>query len=342
MTWAYALLRTGSILAVLLIITISFSTKKIPTSHAVVVKLGRPDPPREKNAEPKAIRLKDVHSKHAFATFLTGTNDDPNRENNYFVGARILTYQLIHAPETRSREHIPFIVLVTQEVAEVARERLRQDGAIVVEVPRLTADWLKPSKANYIDVMTKLRLWELVDFDRVAFLDTDTVLFKPLDDIFSDPAVAEQKTISAKGPAGPQVDTVIPSTYVFAGNADHHDPEHSFGTDAAAVARARHFCAGFFVIKPDLDLLRHYISILQVPNAFWSGAAEEFLLNLVHDQDYNMPWKQMNMTFNLRHPEMREIEHAKSVHEKWWRPAPPDVRLWMESWKQRMEDFHST
>ncbi|GAM90436.1 hypothetical protein ANO11243_084790 [Dothideomycetidae sp. 11243] len=251
----------------------------------------------------------------------------------------LMAYQLLHAPETRSRRHgIPFLVLVTQDVGTGARETLRKDGAVVVEVPKLTTEWVRPLMPNWNQVLTKLRLWQLIDFERVAFLDVDTVLAQPLDDIFDDPAVEEQDTIPSRRSGTTEI-AAAPSKYVLAGNADHHSP---LGIDkASSRANIDHFRAGFFVLKPDLDLLRHYISYLSLPGSFQPFAPEESLLNMVHDRDHDMPWQQINMTFNVRHPEMRDIEAgAKSVHEKWWGHTPADIHLWLDGWRRRMEDFH--
>lgn len=128
--------------------------------------------------------LDSVKAKYAFATFLAGNADlDENWENDhYFVATRILAYQLLHAPETSSRDKsIPFVVLVTENVSEEKRQRLRKDGAIVVVADYIKADWVKTETSTWQDVMTKLRMWELTQFERICFLDGDTVLVEPLD-----------------------------------------------------------------------------------------------------------------------------------------------------------------
>jgi len=57
---------------------------------------------------------------------------------------RLLAYQLLYAPETRSRKAIPihFLILVAHNLPEHKRERLRRDGAPVVEVQLIGADWI--------------------------------------------------------------------------------------------------------------------------------------------------------------------------------------------------------
>ena len=71
-------------------------------------------------------------SRNAFATFLSATGSSaatPEKEEEddadiYFVAARVLAYQLLHAPETRTTERTPFIVLVTPDVSQPKRDRL--------------------------------------------------------------------------------------------------------------------------------------------------------------------------------------------------------------------------
>lgn len=90
-----------------------------------------------------------VKSKYAFATFLASDaqeSEDTVIDNDlYFIATRILAYQILHAPETKSRTEIPFIVLVNEGVSEMKRERLRRDGAIVWQ-PKHGKCWKEDSK----------------------------------------------------------------------------------------------------------------------------------------------------------------------------------------------------
>ncbi|GAM84198.1 hypothetical protein ANO11243_021910 [Dothideomycetidae sp. 11243] len=301
---------------------------------------------RPKNAEPEAVHIPGVRSKYAFATFLAGTTKELEyKDDNYLIATRILSYQLLHADETRSRDrNIPFIVAVTDRVKEPARERLRKDGATVIEVPGLKADWLGPTIESWEHVMTKLRLWELVDFERIAFVDADTILTEPLDDIFADPAVEERLTTVKIGSNIGNVQNNLPSSYVFAGNAEqqheHHFPPTEEGRDWPNKA---YLNAGFFVMKPDLALLQHYIKVLNTANSFDSSLPEQNLLNMVHDWKGAMPWQQLNTTLNIHYPKMADIDGgAHSVHEKWWMGkgnVEDELAAWMRAWRWRMEGY---
>jgi alpha-N-acetylglucosamine transferase len=84
--------------------------------------------------------------KYAFATLLAGATSDGNVSDPYFVATRMLTYQLLHAYQTRSRQHIPFLVAVLPDYDPGKRTRLRLDGATVVEVEPIDNRWATPDE----------------------------------------------------------------------------------------------------------------------------------------------------------------------------------------------------
>ncbi|GAM90467.1 hypothetical protein ANO11243_085110 [Dothideomycetidae sp. 11243] len=296
-------------------------------------------PPRAANAEPKAVRLGGVKSKYAFATLLAGDGKEvPYEQDKYLISTRILAYQLLHANETRSRDrNIPFIVLVTDQTSQSARERLRRDGATVLEVPAITADWLAPRRERWKKVMTKLRLWELVDFERIAFLDADSLLAQPLDHIFHDPAAAEQMTNQQafRGPGDP---STMPASYVFGGN---HDNLHIPRPGQKPLKMKGDLCAGFFILKPDVALLRHYLSALHQPHSFKSDLPEQNLLTAVHGWNGSMPWKQIDLKTNAFSPGIYDIQKGiKTIHEKWWfEGCDAELQRWMMNRRWMMEGF---
>ncbi|KAM0718892.1 hypothetical protein Q7P37_005964 [Cladosporium fusiforme] len=301
-------------------------------------------------SSPHGATLKDTKSKYAFATLLAGDssnlNDPDNLNDDYFIATRLLGYQLMHAPETRTNG-IPFLVLATKKVSEKKLERLRLDGAIVlpvetVEKPAWIAEGL--GAANWAEMFDKLRLWELTQFDRICFLDGDTVLNRPLDGIFNDTAVAEHKTLDhperLKSDEGS-----LPSTYVFAGqpemNFAHHYPPSEEQHDYPNI---NYLNGGFFVMQPSLDILNYYFSIMQLPNRFPPKLQEQNLLNYAHRSEKeggNMPWKMLGSSWNLHYPTMEDVKGGvASLHEKWWAPVDKELSPLLKSWRWRMEGFY--
>ncbi|EME88017.1 glycosyltransferase family 8 protein [Pseudocercospora fijiensis CIRAD86] len=289
-------------------------------------------------------------SKHAYATFLAssaGERDDENiSEDKYFVATRILAYQtlfnsIIHAPETRTRNEIPFIVLVNEGVSEAKRERLRRDGAIIWEADPVDPKWIKTEVSTWQAVLTKLRLWELTQFERICFLDGDTVLTRNIDDVFEDPAVSTMQT-GTKGSAIREDEAQQPRQYVFAGVPEmmtvHHYPPSQ---DAHDYPNFNYLNAGFFVFEPSMELLAYYISLTDTPGRFEPELPEQNLLNYAHRRNGNMPWIQLDTKWNMHYPTVQDLEGGvATLHEKWWEPMYADLRPYLESWRWRMEGFY--
>lgn len=234
-------------------------------------------------------------SKYAFATFLASDSLDAQDtaidSDDYFVATRILAYQILHAPETKSASRIPFIVLVNEGVSEAKRERLRRDGAIVWEAGQIDPKWIVTDVSAWQSVLGKLRLWELVEYERICFIDADTVLTKTIDGIFEDPAVQSQ-SVEAKTDQTREDEGPLPSHYVFAGiqemSLTHHYPPTEENHD---WPNFEYLNAGIFVLQPSLEMLRYYLSLTDTPGRFPPQLPEQNLLNYAHRPEGNMPWK---------------------------------------------------
>jgi len=292
--------------------------------------------------------LKTTKSKFAFATLLSTdssrSEDQEDLHDEYFIAARMLVYQIIHASDTRSRD-IPLIILTTVGVSESKRERLRRDGAIVLAVePVEKLSWIKAGEARWEKVFDKLRLWELTQFERICFLDSDTNLNRPLDGIFADPAVVLHETLP-RGDMTNSDEAPLPATYVFAGqpemNASHHYPPSVAGHDYLNI---EYLNAGFFVIQPSLQLLNHYLSIMRIPGRFNPQTPEQNMLNYAHRSEAtggNMPWKVLDTQWNIHYPTLADLAGGvASMHEKWWMPEHEEMRTHMERLRGRMEGFY--
>ncbi|KAF2226543.1 nucleotide-diphospho-sugar transferase [Elsinoe ampelina] len=318
-------------------VAVSVPKPVIPVSHDL--------PHRIPNDEPRAVSIPGVKARFAFATFLSGSEKEyPYEIDTYFIATRLLVWQLLHSKETKSQNYtVPVIVIVAERVPEHQRQRLRKDGAVVVQVPSLSASWTKAGWSGWDSVLTKLRLFEFTDFERIAFLDVDTVLSKPIDDVFDDPAVEERynlRNIHMNIPGAIEA----PDTYVFAGNAEsahgHEFPPTQEGRD---WPNRRYLNAGFFIIKPDVEMLKYYLSVLEMPDSFDSKLPEQNLMNAIHRRDGNMPWQQVNTIYNIHYPNMTDVEKGvKSVHEKWWIMGKDvgKLRFWMQARRWQMEGYY--
>ncbi|KAL5322687.1 hypothetical protein ACEPPN_010662 [Leptodophora sp. 'Broadleaf-Isolate-01'] len=122
--------------------------------------------------------------KHAFATILLpplNSSSDAHEVDQYLTSTRMLNYQLRHSKTTRSRREVPFLVIVTPDIVPWKRKLLEREGSTVIFAERISlgTEWIEPMAERWKDVMLKLRLFELTDYDKILFLDADTYLLKP-------------------------------------------------------------------------------------------------------------------------------------------------------------------
>ncbi|KAF2834634.1 glycosyltransferase family 8 protein [Patellaria atrata CBS 101060] len=292
------------------------------------------------------------HEKLAYTTFLAGTvaSSENITANDfdldvYFQAARLLGYHVMHKPSTRTRRGVDWVVLVTPTVPELKKERLRADGAIVVEVdPVETGDWFHPGLEKWSEVMSKLRLWQLTEYDRMLFLDTDSVLIKNIDGIWEDPGAMMVKSV--REPVSPVMDdeTPIPEKFLFA-SVPESKPEHNFPPkDSDFWHGHNYFNAGFFMLSPSTELFDHYLSIASPANAsqpkFNSACPEQNLLNYAHRREGAMPWQDLAVTWNIIRASKKDIDRgAFSLHTKWWN-ANQDIQEFLGKELERMKGFY--
>lgn len=281
--------------------------------------------------------------KLAYASLLlpeTNTTHSEQDPDAYFTTIRLLNYQLLHDKHTRTTHSIPFIILVAPGVLSWKLDQLAQEEALIAPVENLNVDWLKPGQERWKDVMIKLRLFELTDYNRILFLDADTFLFRPLDAIFHDPAAQPQMTL--RNVAIEPDEAPLPESYLFATTSEVMHTTHSY-----PPVPMSYFNAGFFLMSPSLELFYYYISLLKAPGRFDTTYPEQNLLNYAHRQNGNMPWGRLSYSLNINLPHPEDVRKGvASVHAKLWtlgselQPIEQELRnLWVKK-KEEMAGFY--
>ncbi len=256
-------------------------------------------------------------SPYAYVTLLA---PNPKLDNNayitdsedeYFIGTRVLAYQLLHQPSTRTNTSIPFIVICTDDVKPSKIERLRLDGATVVVVEKLRQEWMKPGIDRWRDMLSKLRMLEFTQYEKLLFLDSDMLVAERMDSIFDDPTTATQtpNTTLAKEDEGP-----LPNEYIFSASTFIDQRQHPWPQPPGS-----YFSGGFFLLQPSISMFNYYMKIASIPERFDSNAMEQGLLNYAHRRDGPMPWQEINYVYSTCWPTMKEVKKgAHSLHEKFW------------------------
>lgn len=184
----------------------------------------------------------------------------------------------------------------------------------MIVVSKVTFDNVKIRK-QWQDVLTKLRLFEQIQYDKMLFLDSDTLITKPMDGIFDDDAAQVQPNLGDTGEKTTRADEgPQPETYLFAGNAGSGGYAHVY-----PPPKGNNLNAGCMVFRPSLDLFEYYMRLVKLTDRYNPRTPEQSLWAYAHRRDGNMPWKQLHHDWNVNWAVYADKEHGiASLHSKFW------------------------
>ena len=287
--------------------------------------------------------LENPVSKYAYAVLMTATEkedageEDPE-ENQYMTSIRLLVYQLLHDPETRTTRSIPVVVVVSPKVSHWRRKQLEDEGAWVKEFPAIQLDTMKHIvRPRWRHVMNKLNVWRLTQFDKILLLDADVVFFKPVEDVFEEPETDVRVNLGMQNQTmedeGPQ-----PQRYLFAADSGPVGKEgHKW-----PAQRLSNLDAGFMVLRPSEEVLSHYLKVAAIDGRTPMLAPENNLFEYIHRADGNMPWSRVKDTWIMNHGVYSDyVNGIHCMHKKWFKPYPDDLRLehLLQSYRWRMYGY---
>jgi len=281
---------------------------------------------------------KPAQSGRVCATFLSTRLQNDDEYDAYFLATRVLAYQLLYHPSTKTNLDIPFLVIVPPHVSETKVKQLEKDGAMVIRVEDLnpSTNWTVAGDERFIDQFTKLRLFQLTQFEQILYIDSDTLLTRSLDDIWSEPAVRaistpRQRTANDTSPL--PGDAKLPEWYSIAGIPDA-DADAYLARTAGAGAGTAMLNGGFFALRPNDPLFRYYTALLDAPHSFDSRFMEQALLNRAHRPDGPMPWAALEAgVWSCNWPTPADLDRrCRSLHDKFWAGGREEV-LVAEWWR---------
>ncbi|CZS94686.1 related to meiotically up-regulated gene 136 protein precursor [Rhynchosporium agropyri] len=298
-------------------------------------------PPPEFNPSYGLLSPVTNSSKLAVATFLCKNYvGDENAADNYFIGARTLHYQLKIAPETRMvRDDVVFLVVATIAVSAEKRRRLEMDGAKVVVVEDVKIPWwVRTGVKKWKDQFTKLRILEMVEYDRILFIDSDTLVMHPIDSIFNEPIVKNPaRTLGNLTRQIKSDEALLPAHYLFTARSDNAltgERLHPYPPRPSKV-----FSAGFWLAAPSIEMYAYLMSVMQHWRRFNPTTMEQSLLNYAFRREGPMPWGELAPKWSATWPNAKDLEAGVvSLHEKLWSVGPQDL---MEKWKKAKEEMEA-
>lgn len=306
----------------------------------------KPSPPIPQDPKYGVLEKSTPESKVAIATFLcANANQDTEANINddmYYVATRTLHHQLKHAPATRlNNSAIDFLVLVTHDVSLAKRERLTADGAKVVLVDDVPLPfWIKTGVTRWKDQFTKLRIFEMVEYSRILFIDADTLITLPIDGIFSELTVTSPSTtLSFRASEIKSDEEMLPAAYLLAARSDNAltgERAHPVPPPPTEV-----FSAGFWVVAPSKEMYGYLMSVMGRWRRFDPHTMEQSLLNYAFRRSGPMPWFELDWKWSATWPSERDVEGGvRTLHEKWWGTGPERLReRWLAA-SREMEGFY--
>ena len=84
-----------------------------------------------------------------------------------------------------------FVVVVNENIKKETRDRLQEEGYIVIEKPKIEVSQEIKNKNRILpywnNTFDKFNLFDLTDFDKIVYLDSDIYVRKNIDELFDKP-----------------------------------------------------------------------------------------------------------------------------------------------------------
>ncbi|KAH9618665.1 hypothetical protein KSS87_002868 [Heliosperma pusillum] len=267
----------------------------------------------------KVIALEN-NSSRAYVTFLAGNGD-------YVKGVVGLAKGL-----RKVKSSYPLVVVILPDVPEEHREILRSQGCRVREIEPVypPENQVQFAMAYYVINYSKLRIWNLVEYSKMIYLDGDIQVLENIDHLFEMP---EGYLYAVK-------DCFCEKTW-------RHTPQYQIGYCQQCPDKVQwpvaemgpppplYFNAGMFVFEPSRLTYEHLLQKLQSssPTPF---AEQDFLNKFFRDV-----YKPIPPVYNLvlamlwRHPENIQLDKVKVVHYC----AAMLVQKWRDIYNDKSLDF---
>jgi len=239
--------------------------------------------------------------------------------DNYLPGAVVLGESL-----RRSGWKHDKLALVTSGVSAPVRERMGKFWDRVVEIEPIENPFAKANQGyDYFDTMfCKYRIWQLTDYERVVYLDSDTLVLGSLDDLLTRPSFAAAPCIWPPDRLNAGVLVIEPSEATFGDLTSRFGELTSYdGSDQGFLNSYYH---DWFTGSPERRLPSKYntTQLLYTYGKVWKQLLPE--IKILH---YTGPWKPWRQRRRFARKVIRALavrfagasREAPTPLEMWWR-----------------------
>jgi alpha-N-acetylglucosamine transferase len=181
----------------------------------------------------------------------------------------------------------------------------------------------------------------MIEYDRILFIDADTLITRPIDAIFDEPNIRTPYSTLLDRKKRIKSDEIglLPAEYVFAARSDNAltgERDHPFPPLPTNV-----FSAGFWVAAPSLEMFDYLISVMNHYRRFDPHTMEQSLLNYAFRRDAAMPWVELDYHWSATWPSVRDVEGGvATLHEKFWSTGPDELREKWQDARRNMEAYY--
>ncbi|KAL0072090.1 hypothetical protein AAF712_001013 [Marasmius tenuissimus] len=237
----------------------------------------------------------------AYVTLLT--------KQSYLAGVLVLHHS-IKAVASK----YPLVVMVTPAVTEGVRDILRRQGLQLYDIESLMPEQgrhsLSESDARFHDTWTKLRVFQVDDFERVVLLDADMIVMKNMDELMELPLESDQIAAAHVCACNPRKFAHYPADWI---------PENCAHTAVASPlappptwspGKPRPYSqlnSGTVVLNPSRDLAQKVVNFLNTADISTFSFPDQDLLSAL----FKGRWVALNWYYNALKP-------LRIIHSQLW------------------------
>lgn len=270
------------------------------------------------------------YSKEAYVTLLAPGNPHPwtvGKTDYYFEACKVKAHRLLRNATTRDPFNRPFIVLVTPNVPDKQIEILESHGVQVKRVPTIepppgTVD-LTRINPRYRDQFTKLHVWNMTEYNRIAYFDADTLTIRPIYEIFDTPT--EQNGDET------WLFAAVYDSYYSRTNNNRNPP----GPEDKGREVDRDLNAGVFLLSPTETQSEYIFDMLRnPPERDFTTFMEQDMLRWAYRDEGPYPWIRLSHLYNTQWCRAEDLDTACVIHDKFWlTAADAELRkVWYQAW----------
>ena len=269
------------------------------------------------------------YTKEAYVTLLSPQKPHPwtvGEIDYYFEACKVQAHRLLRNVTTRDPHNRPYIILATPDVYSKQIEILEAHGAIVrrvpiIEPPEGTVN-LDLTNPRYRDQFTKLHVWNMTEYDRIAYFDADTLAIRPMHSIF------DTRTKMRKG-----------EEWLFAAVYDSGDSRsdgqrNKPGLQDTGRRKDNQLNAGVFLLSPT-ETQRDYVwnMMRHPPQRDFSVFMEQDFLRWAYRDGGPYPWIRLSHLYNTQWCREWDLDTAYVLHDKLWGRHGSELRgVWYQAW----------